>query len=84
VRLPPSERFALLEAGLLRREPFYCCECGRPIDPGGLALCDDGYQRVYGEFVLSESDVDGHDCNWPTAHVECLPRGQGGYGEVGG
>jgi len=84
VRLSPGERVALLEGGLLSRRPFYCRECGRPIDAMTLTLCADGYQRVYGEFVLSEADEDGHDCNWPKAHAACLPPGQGGYGEGAG
>ena len=80
MRLPPGERLSLLESGLLRRQPFYCQECGRPIQPFETVLCADGYQRIYGEFVLSEVDEDGHDCNWPEEHAECLPPGQGGYG----
>jgi len=72
----------LLVGGLVRREPFYCEECGRPIEPYALALCADGYQRIYGEFVLSDSDSDeeGHEYNWPETHAECVPAGKGGYG----
>ena len=82
MRLPPAERMAMLAAGLLRREPFYCSECGRPIEPGANALCADGYQRVYGEYVLSATDDDeeGHEYNWPETHVDCLPKGGAGYG----
>lgn len=70
----------MLQAGLLRREPFYCSECGRPIEAGSNALCADGYQRVYGEYVLSDEDDDEHEYNWPETHVDCLPKGEAGYG----
>jgi hypothetical protein len=83
MRIHPAERLAMLASGMLGREPFFCSECGRPIEPGAMALCADGYQRVYGEFVLSNPGAEeaGYEDNWPEAHAACLPEGKAGYGE---
>ena len=60
----------MVRDGLLGRAPIPCAVCGRTIDPGQAALCNDGYERVYGEFVLSEQD-DQHEDNWPESHAAC-------------
>jgi hypothetical protein len=66
----PLERMKLLRDGLIDRSPVVCAECGRPIAPGDRALCNDGYERIYGEYVLSELH-DLYEDNWPLAHSEC-------------
>lgn len=67
--LPPQERRALIEGGMVHRAPLICDECGRPMLAGERVMCADGYERIYGEFVLS---VDGlPEDNWPTAHAAC-------------
>jgi hypothetical protein len=71
--MDPHERMALLRGGLIDRSTLLCDECGRPIAPGALVLCDDGYERVYGEFVLSPRS-DLYEDNWPLAHAECVRR----------
>jgi hypothetical protein len=68
--MPPHERMQMVRDGLLDRHPVVCETCGRPIEPGELALCNDGYARVYGEFVLGEPD-DLHEDNYPQAHAAC-------------
>ena len=60
----------MVRDGLLDRHPIVCETCGKPIEPGELALCNDGYARVYGEFVLGEPD-DLHEDNYPQAHAAC-------------
>jgi hypothetical protein len=69
-RLPPHERLQLVRDGLIDRFPIPCDVCGKPIEPGELAMCNDGYERVYGEFVLGEVD-DLHEDNWPSSHAAC-------------
>jgi hypothetical protein len=71
VRLSPHERFQLVRDGLIDQFPAYCDECGRRIEAGDRVLCNDGYERVYGEYVLSDQD-ELHEDNWPSAHVACV------------
>ncbi len=75
-RLDPHERMKLLRDGLIDRRPLLCAECGQPIAPGALALCGDGYERVYGEYVLSEVN-DLYEDNWPDSHAECARAADG-------
>jgi hypothetical protein len=70
VRIPPYERIQLLKDGMLAREELYCEECGGLLRLGTAVLCEDGYARVYGEFVLSGDD-ELHEGNWPIAHARC-------------
>ena len=74
-RIPPQERRELVDNGLLDRRPVLCDVCGKPIEAGELATCNDGYDRIYGEFVLGEVD-DLHEDNWPSAHAACAAKGQ--------
>lgn len=69
----PLERMRLRRDGLIAREPVLCDVCGQPIAPGEAVLCDDGYSRIYGEFVLSEQS-DLYEDNWPVAHEACAGR----------
>ncbi len=55
---------------MVAKRPLPCEVCGHVMQPGEMVMCDDGYQRRYGEFVLS--DVDGtQEDNWPNAHADC-------------
>jgi hypothetical protein len=47
-----------------------CDVCREPIEPGDPVHCNDGYDRIYGEFVLGAVD-DLHENNWPSAHQAC-------------
>jgi hypothetical protein len=69
-RLPPHERHQMVRDGLIDRTPIFCDICGQAMEPGELVMCGDGYERVYGEFVLGEQD-DLHEDNWPEAHAKC-------------
>jgi len=71
--LPPHERHALVAGGMVHRRPLPCDVCGAPMQPGDMVMCGDGYQRIYGEFVLGEppGHDDLHEDNWPTAHAAC-------------
>jgi hypothetical protein len=72
-RLPAHERLQMVRDGLLDRHAVICEACGRNIEPGQLAMCNDGYSRVYGEFVLVDPD-DLHEDNHPHSHAECAPE----------
>jgi hypothetical protein len=61
---------------MVDERPIRCEVCGAPIEPGQRVLCNDGYDRIFGEFVLVERD-DLHEDNWPQAHSACL--GDQGY-----
>lgn len=82
-RIPPAERARLAAEGLLDRGPLPCEVCGRPMEPGETVLCDDGYERIYGEFVLGPVD-DLHEDNWPVAHARCAAEADAAFarGEV--
>ena len=69
--IPPRERMQMLRDRLLSRKDICCEDCGGLIRAGDSVLCDDGYTRIYGEFVLSFDD-DLHEGNWPVAHAECV------------
>jgi hypothetical protein len=70
VALPPDEHARLIRDGCLTDRALACAVCGAPIAAGDLVHCNDGYDRVYGEFVLAA--VDGmHEDNWPSAHQAC-------------
>jgi hypothetical protein len=69
-QLDPLERARMVRDGLIDRWPAVCEECGRLIQPGASVLCDDGYERIYGEYVLSPAS-DLYEDNWPVAHAEC-------------
>jgi hypothetical protein len=69
-RLPPQERIQLAAEGLIIRQPLLCDECGAVMEPGEPVMCNDGYERVYGEYVLSEVD-ELHEDNWPATHAGC-------------
>jgi hypothetical protein len=71
VLIPPRERMQMLRDRLLSRKDLLCEECGGLIRAGDSVLCEDGYTRIYGEFVLSFDD-DLHECNWPQAHGDCV------------
>ncbi len=60
----------MLRDRLLSRKDLCCDDCGSLMLAGDLVLCEDGYTRTYGEFVLSEDD-DLHEGNWPLTHAEC-------------
>jgi hypothetical protein len=66
----------LLRDGMIARFVVPCEECGRPIDPGELALCADGYERIYGEYVLSDV-TELYEDNWPEWHAECAKESEG-------
>jgi hypothetical protein len=68
----------MVRDGLLDRHPLMCEDCGRPLEPGDLVLCNDGYARVYGEFVLAPTD-DLHEDNHPHTHAACA-EGESGRG----
>ncbi|RMH44125.1 MAG: hypothetical protein D6689_03155 [Deltaproteobacteria bacterium] len=56
--------------GCVADRPLACGICGRILAVGDEVHCNDGYDRVYGEFVLGA--VDGlHEDNWPAAHRVC-------------
>jgi len=65
-----AERQELLRSGLIDRRPIVCAVCGKVIQPGDQVMCNDGYERIYGEFVLGEVD-EVHEDNWPEAHAVC-------------
>ena len=71
MRIGPAERIQMLKDGMLAREELTCDECGGLLRAGQSVLCEDGYTRVYGEFVLSTDD-DLHEGNWPVAHARCV------------
>ena len=55
---------------LLDRHPLLCDVCAKVIEPGELALSNDGYARVSGEFLLADTE-DLHEDNHPMAHADC-------------
>jgi len=75
-RLDPHERAKLVRDGMIDRRPVLCGECGAPIAPGELAWCADGYERIYGEYVLSDLN-DLYEDNWPEAHAACARASDG-------
>jgi hypothetical protein len=77
MRFTPGERMQMLRDGMLARIDLLCDECGGLLRAGQVVLCDDGYARVYGEFVLSDDD-DLHEGNWPVAHAKCVEGVVGG------
>ena len=60
----------MIRDGLLARGAVVCDECGGLVEAGELVLCSDGYQRIYGEFVLGPID-ELHEDNHPLAHARC-------------
>ncbi len=66
----PHDRDRLIGDGCVSAEDVECDVCREPIEPGELAMCGDGYERVYGEFVLDARD-DLHEDNWPASHAHC-------------
>ena len=64
----------MIRDGLLDRRPIVCEVCGKSIEAGELVLCNDGYARIYGEFVLAATD-DLHEDNHPQSHADCAEAG---------
>jgi hypothetical protein len=60
----------MIRDGLLAREVLLCVECGGVMEPDDVVLCADGYERVYGEFVLEATD-ELHESKEPIAHSVC-------------
>lgn len=60
----------MVEDGRIFPHPLVCEGCAEAIEPGARVWCADGYDRRYGEFVLSQSD-DLHETNWPVTHEAC-------------
>jgi hypothetical protein len=73
VALAPKERARLILDGCLVGAPLLCAGCRLPIEPADPVHCNDGYDRIYGEFVLDELD-DLHEDNWPATHRRCAER----------
>jgi len=47
-----------------------CSVCLQAISPGEAVHCNDGYDRIYGEFVLASPD-GLHEDNLPQCHKRC-------------
>jgi len=70
VSISPEDRERLIGDGCLNEHPLSCSICRETIEPGSTVHCNDGYDRVYGEFVLVELN-EMYEDNWPSAHQQC-------------
>lgn len=65
-----EQRDQLRRDGCLALEVVRCEVCHAAIEPGDRTMCSDGYERVYGEFVLDRR-TDLYEHNWPATHAAC-------------
>ncbi len=70
VSISPEHRARLIHDGCVTERALACSICREPIEPGTAVHCNDGYDRVYGEFVLVELK-EMYEDNWPLAHQRC-------------
>lgn len=70
VSISPEDRARLIHDGCATERALACSICHEPIEPGAAVHCNDGYDRIYGEFVLVEVN-EMYEDNWPLAHQRC-------------